>query len=154
MPDGAPHAEQAEIEAIFATLREEVRARQPAVGGEDTLAPAPPLLARRQAQRLWAVTAERPYLYKPGLRGRVRGLALVPLKAVLRRLMRWYVEPLATDQRAFNAAMLRVADELGERLSGEVARLERGLERLDERLSRLEGREGEPPSPPPPRAPS
>lgn len=152
MPDGAPHAEEAEIEAIFATLREEVRARQPSLGGEAAGAPAPPLLARRQAQRLWAVTAERPYLYKPGLRGRVRGLALVPVKAVLRRLMRWYVEPLATDQRAFNAAMLRVADELGERLSGEVGRLERALERLDERLSRLEGREA--PSPPRPGAPS
>jgi hypothetical protein len=41
--------------------------------------------------------------------------------------MRWYVEPLAADQRAFNAAMLRLADELEDRL----IELERRVERLD-----------------------
>jgi hypothetical protein len=54
----------------------------------------------------------------------------VPLKAVVRRLTRWYVEPLATDQRAFNAAMLRFTDELVERLD----RLERSVKALEERV--------------------
>jgi hypothetical protein len=30
--------------------------------------------------------------------------------------MRWYVEPVAYDQRSFNAAMLRLVDDLDERL--------------------------------------
>jgi hypothetical protein len=39
------------------------------------------------------------------------------VKAVLRKLMRWYVEPVAYDQRSFNAVTLRLIDELDERLS-------------------------------------
>ena len=75
-----------------------------------------PLAARTEAERLAGVTADRPYLYKPGPVGRVRGLVLIPLKFVLRKLMRWYVEPLAVDQRAFNASVLRLSDSLFERI--------------------------------------
>ena len=39
-----------------------------------------------------------------------------PVKVVLRKLMRWYVEPLAYDQRSFNAAVLRLLDDLDERV--------------------------------------
>jgi hypothetical protein len=53
----------------------------------------------------------------------VRGGLGTPVKAVLRRLMRWYVEPVAYDQRSFNAAALRLIDDLEER----VARLEAEL---------------------------
>ncbi|MBA2641392.1 MAG: hypothetical protein H0U82_00530 [Actinobacteria bacterium] len=45
------------------------------------------------------------------------------MKAVLRKLMRWYVEPVAYDQRSFNAAALRLVDDLQEqvdRLEAEV----------------------------------
>ena len=70
--------------------------------------------ARRELDRLWAVTAERPYRFRPGRWGRLRGLALIPIKALLRPLMRWYVEPLAGEQREFNASVLRLADELSE----------------------------------------
>jgi SAM-dependent methyltransferase len=80
---------------------------------------------RSDAERLWAVSAERPFLYRPGPWGRIRGLALSPLKAGLRKLMRWYVEPLAVDQRRFNAAVLMLVDALSER--GDAARA--GLER-------------------------
>src|SRR5205085_2391323 len=44
-----------------------------------------------------------------------------PLRRVLQRLMRWYVEPVLAEQRAFNGAVLKLYDELDERLS----RLER-----------------------------
>ena len=40
--------------------------------------------------------------------------------------MRWYVEPLAYDQRSFNAAALRLVDDLQEqvdRLQAELAAL-------------------------------
>jgi hypothetical protein len=56
---------------------------------------------------------------RPGVRS---GLG-TPVKAVLRKLMRWYVEPLAYDQRSFNAASLRLLDDLHER----VERLEAEL---------------------------
>jgi hypothetical protein len=79
------------------------------------------------------VTAERPYLARPGTVGRIRGGALLPLKAVLRRMMRWYVEPLATDQREFNAIVLRLVDEQQQQTL-------RALERLEERVSALEQR--------------
>ena len=47
-------------------------------------------------------------------------------RRVLRKLMRWYVEPLAYDQRSFNAAALRLVDDLENR----VAALEAELARL------------------------
>ena len=39
------------------------------------------------------------------------------MKLVLRRLMRWYVEPAFADQRAFNNAVLKLIDDLDERMS-------------------------------------
>jgi hypothetical protein len=125
-----PQVDEGELDAIVHRLRQEVQATQSAgVGGSSAEIPA-----RRQLDRLWAVTAERPYLYQAGRWGRVRGIALVPLKAVTRRLMRWYVEPVATDQRAFNAAVLPLIDELVERL----VRVERSMSSLEERLARIE----------------
>jgi hypothetical protein len=38
------------------------------------------------------------------------------VKGVLRRLMRWYVEPALADQRAFNDAVLKLIDDLDERI--------------------------------------
>jgi len=78
--------------------------------------------ARAEAERLWPVSADRPLRLRPGFRG---GLG-TPVKAVLRKLMRWYVEPLAYDQRSFNAAALRLVDDLENR----VAALEAELARL------------------------
>jgi hypothetical protein len=37
--------------------------------------------------------------------------------------MRWYVEPLAYDQRSFNAAALRLIDDLQEQVDGLQAEL-------------------------------
>jgi hypothetical protein len=68
--------------------------------------------ARDEAERFWPVTAERERLARPGLPGRLRALALAPAKAALRPLLRWYVEPALADQRRFNAAVLRMLDEL------------------------------------------
>ena len=46
------------------------------------------------------------------------------MKAVLRKLMRWYVEPLAYDQRSFNAAALRLIDDLQDQVDRLQAELE------------------------------
>jgi hypothetical protein len=128
MAAGPPQFDEAELDAIVHRLHQEVQAtRSEGIDGSPT-----EFRTRRELDRLWAVTAERPYLYRPGRWGRVRGAVLVPLKAVVRRLTRWYVEPLAVDQRAFNAAMLRLTDELAERL----VRLERALESADDARSK------------------
>jgi hypothetical protein len=99
--------EPTDVAALFARLKEEVRASGPRQAGAS--ADQIRLSARDQAERLWAVSAERPIAGKVG-----------PVKAVLRRLMRWYVEPAMADQRAFNDAALKLIDDLDER----VARLE------------------------------
>ncbi len=112
--------EDVDVAALFAALRDEVRRSGADPGGasdEDGRR-----AAREEAERLWPVSAERPLRLRPGVRGGIG----TPAKGVLRKLMRWYVEPLAYDQRSFNAAALRLIDDLEER----VARLERELEGL------------------------
>ena len=114
-------SDEEEIAALFARLRDEIAGGEPAArqGGDGAgRAPASRALARTEAERFWAVTAERPFLYKPGPWGRLRGLLLVPVKAVLRRLMRWYVEPAFAQQRDFNSRVLRALDDLSERTDG------------------------------------
>jgi hypothetical protein len=100
-------AEETDVAALFARLKEELRAAGPRGDG---VTPAQVRLSvRDQAERLWAVSAERPLVGKAG-----------PVKQILRRLMRWYVEPAFADQRAFNDAVLKLIDDLDER----IARLE------------------------------
>jgi 2-polyprenyl-3-methyl-5-hydroxy-6-metoxy-1,4-benzoquinol methylase len=147
------NSDEAEIAALFARLRDEVASREPGASPRRDLAraaAAPPAFARTEAERYWAVTSDRPFLYKPGRWGRVRGLLLVPPKIVLRKLMRWYVEPAFAQQRDFNARVLRVLDELSERIgelkvaiesaNQSLAQADRSRVELDERLLRVERR--------------
>jgi SAM-dependent methyltransferase len=163
MTDEALSSDEAEVEAVFERLRAELAggAAGPARGQDRSGGPTGRGLARSEAERFWAVTADRPFLYKPGAWGRARGLVLAPLKAVLRKLMRWYVEPAFAQQRDFNSRVLRAVDELSERIdflseslavkTGEleaaidpvarsVERLERSLTEQDERLLHVERR--------------
>ena len=114
---GISSSGETDLAALFEELKQEVRrsgaAPGVAGGGEDRHA------ARAEAERLWPVSADRNLRLRPGVRG---GLG-TPAKAVLRKLMRWYVEPVAYDQRSFNAAALRLIDDL----EGRVARLEAEL---------------------------
>ena len=143
MAAGPLSADERDVAAIVARLRDEVEARG-SEGGKRAAPVRSRLVARTEAERLWAVTAERPYLAKPGLAGKARGLLLMPMKAVLRRLMRWYVEPLATDQRAFNAALLRALDELSEQLGGDLAQAQGDLAQAQGELSAtLQGQRAE-----------
>jgi len=116
-----------DVEEIFRRLRDEIRRCGSDPGG----APgdeADRRAARAEAERLWPVSADRALRLRPGVRG---GLG-TPVKAILRKLMRWYVEPLAYDQRSFNAAALRLVDDLQE----QVDRLEAELTALRESESR------------------
>jgi len=126
--EGAEKAESAglssaddsvDVEALFQRLREEVRrsGSDPgaAPGGEDERR-----AARAEAERLWPVSADRSLRLRPGLRGGVG----TPVKSVLRKLMRWYVEPVAYDQRSFNAATLRLVDDLQQQVDSLRAELD------------------------------
>ena len=117
---GIPGAEPVDVGALLERLRDEVRRSGADPGGSPAGGAASRLAARAEAERLWPVSADRGLRLRPG----VRGGAGTPVKAVLRKLMRWYVEPLAYDQRSFNAAVLRLLDDLEERLQ----RLERDAE--------------------------
>lgn len=121
-PSGS--SDEVDVEALFASLKEEIRksGADPGAGGEPS--DSDRHAARAEAERLWPVSADRPLRLRPGVRG---GLG-TPVKAVLRKMMRWYVEPLAYDQRSFNAAALRLVDDLERR----VAALERELVLLRE----------------------
>jgi len=107
-----------DLAALFAQLKQEVR-RSGAAPGQAVGGGGERHAARAEAERLWPVSADRNLRLRPGARG---GLG-TPAKAVLRKLMRWYVEPVAYDQRSFNAAALRLIDDLEDR----VARLEAEL---------------------------
>ena len=123
--------DEIDVGAIVERLREEVRQTGPSAPAIDGGRPRLRIEARRQAERYAFVTADRPYLYRPGALGRMRGLALVPLKTVLRKLMRWYVEPPLADQRSFNAAVLDLLDQLGgglAQLDDEIVRRAEALE--------------------------
>ena len=112
---GISTRQETDLTALFEQLKQEVRrsgaAPGEAGGADDRSA------ARGEAERLWPVSADR------GLRPGVRGGLSTPAKAVLRKLMRWYVEPLAYDQRSFNAAALRLIDDLEARVSALEAEL-------------------------------
>jgi hypothetical protein len=119
--DTAAAAAPVDVAELFRALREEVR-RSGADPGGDRRA------IRDEAERLWPVSADRGLRLRPGLRGGIG----TPVKALLRKLMRWYVEPLAYDQRSFNAAALRLIDDLQEqvdRLEREVADLNAARDR-------------------------
>jgi SAM-dependent methyltransferase len=136
MPDGSdettPSAgisspEEIDVAAVFERLKEEVRGRP--VRSAGTAPASPSLPARSEAERLWPVSVDRPIERRPGLRGAL----LRPVKRFLRRLMSWYVGPFAAEQRSFNAAALRVADEVSELVDELRDRLR------DEEAARAEG---------------
>jgi hypothetical protein len=129
MPDGeAKNAEPAgvsvDVDELFQRLREEVR-RSGSDPGASSANGGDRRAARAEAERLWPVSADRSLRLRPGVRGGVG----TPVKAVLRKLMRWYVEPVAYDQRSFNAAALRLIDDLQQ----QVDRLEAELDELRRR---------------------
>src|ERR671925_374109 len=129
MPAGEPETaasagvsapEQVDVAALFERLKEEVR-HAPGLDVSDGFNRGLVRTRLRSvAERWWPVTAERPLDRRPGLRGAL----LYPVKKVLRRLMRFYVEPFAAaqpaaaalpDYFAFEARMRGRSDEIRER---------------------------------------
>jgi O-antigen chain-terminating methyltransferase len=128
-PAGISSPEEIDVAALFDRLREELRrgaVHEDSRGAEFAA-------TRALAERFWPVTAERPA--GGGPKGAV--------KRFLRKLMRWYVEPLAADQRVFNDSVLKLVDALSERADASAAareQAERLVRELEERLARLERR--------------
>jgi SAM-dependent methyltransferase len=118
-----------DLDALVARLREELR-----WGGNGSAPISIRARARSAAEQFWALTAERPP--HGGAPARF-------LKRTLRKAMRWYVEPLAQQQRSFNDAALKLIDALGEeidQLTAERSERERLVRELEERVLRLERR--------------
>jgi SAM-dependent methyltransferase len=124
-----------DVNALVERLREELAGGGNGAGeGRGRL-----LAARHRAERLWAVSADRPLERRPGLKGWVA----YPLKRILRPFLRWYVEPLAAEQRSFNDVVLKMLDGILEEVDqGERSREQaaRTLGELEERLTRVERR--------------
>jgi hypothetical protein len=116
-PDPSP-THEVDVAALYARLQEEVRKGAVLTPEAAQTSPKARLSARAEAERLWPVTAERPLEQRPGLRGKAGRF----VKKVTRKLIRWYVEPVIADQRAFNDALLKLIDDLETR----VEQLERG----------------------------
>src|SRR5205823_6655243 len=129
VPAGISSPEEIDVAALFERLSEELRR-----GAGAGASPGAEFAATRAlAERFWPVTAER----EAG--GGAKGL----VKRVLRKFMRWYVEPLAADQRVFNDSVLKLVDALSERADAATAgreQAERIVRELEERLTRLERR--------------
>jgi len=118
-----------DVQELFERLREELRRGAPTgdARGADFAA------TRALAERFWPVTAER------DAGGGPKGI----VKRFLRKLMRWYVEPFAADQRVFNDSVLKLIDALSERADANAharEESERLVRELEERLERLERR--------------
>ena len=132
---GVSGAPEVDVGALVERLREELAGgRNGAAEGRGRL-----LAARHRAERLWAVSADRPLERRPGPKGWVA----YPLKRILRPFLRWYVEPLAAEQRSFNDVVLKILDGILEEVDrGEAARAqaERTLGELEDRLTRVERR--------------
>jgi len=136
-PAGISAPDDLDVADLFERLREELRRGAGSGGGAESEFAA----TRALAERFWPVTAER----EAG--GGPKGL----VKRVLRKLMRWYVEPLAADQRVYNSAVLKLVDALSERADAAAASNERArrlLRELEERLTRVERRGGGASAPP------
>jgi SAM-dependent methyltransferase len=130
-PAGISAPDDLDVADLFERLREELR--RGAGGGEGAASEF--AATRALAERFWPVTAER----EAG--GGPKGL----VKRFLRKLMRWYVEPLAADQRVYNSSLLKLVDALSERADAAATSNERAqqlLRELEERLTRVERRGG------------
>ena len=93
--------QQLSVDEVYARLRDAVDR-----GSRDLAS------ARGLAERFWPVSADAPLERRPG----AKGWLAFQVKRVLRKLMRWYVEPAFSQQRIVNDALLRLVDDLARRV--------------------------------------
>ena len=93
--------QEVSVDEVYARLKEAVDRGARDVGS-----------TRGLAERFWPVSADKPLERRPGPKGWVA----FQVKRVLRKLMRWYVEPAFAEQRIVNDALLRLVDDLSRRV--------------------------------------
>src|SRR6266508_2185374 len=120
-PETSPNAGDFDVAALVAELREEI-ARTGPRHRSGARSSSVRVNARAAADRLWPVSADRHI----GGRAGIAGGLYRPVKLLLRKLVRWYIEPVFADQRAYNDALLRLVDDLYD----EVDRLRAEIEVL------------------------
>jgi hypothetical protein len=116
MPANGP--DSVDVRALFQELEDEVRRTGPRRGAGR--GGSVRLDARATAERLWRVSADRP----PGGRQGPAGAVQRPIKLAVRKLARWYVEPVFADQRAVNDALIKLVDELADEVDELRARVD------------------------------
>ena len=101
MPEAELEKPAADVDRVYEELKRAIDrdARDPAA-------------MRGLAERFWPVSADKPLERRPG----AKGWLAFQVKRVLRKLMRWYVEPAFAEQRIVNDALLRLVDELSRRV--------------------------------------
>lgn len=122
--------DEAAVERILDEIRHRVRTQRPAgnIAGDQALSE---LQAAIQDVNVNAkVNSHLPLLWESMVLGRVRAL----VQRVVRRLLRWYINPIVEQQNIFNAAVARSLT----LLAAENARLQRENVDLRERLARIE----------------
>jgi len=131
-------AEREDVAEVLGKLKEEIRRRRPAE--------TDPVLAERTAilRRVYATMRVNPHLpigwpkLPPGILPKVVAVT----QKLVRRLLRWYINPIVEQQNAFNAASTGALESLVqqmERLEASVVQQEREREEvLKPRLQRLE----------------
>src|SRR5215218_7296406 len=92
-------ADESDLSALIAQLEDEVRR-----AGPRHLAGARASSVRVNAR----AAADRPLGGRTGAVGALQK----PVKVLVRKLTRWYVEPVFADQRGFNDALLKLVDDL------------------------------------------
>jgi hypothetical protein len=100
MPE-AELGEPADVDAVYEELKRAIY-----------LDARDPVAVRGLAERFWAVSADVAPERRPGAKGRIA----FQVKRVLRKTMRWYVEPAFAEQRIVNDALLRLVDDLVRRV--------------------------------------
>ncbi len=130
---GATPVTDDDVDRVILQLRAELDASAHDDGGGRPAWEA----ARIETGRLAAVSGDRAFHRRPGAAGTLRWAATAPAKVIIRKLTRWYVEPIAAEQRAFNGTVLRLVDDVTAWAAGEVSAArreadERTAERADE----------------------
>jgi hypothetical protein len=97
-------APEENLVALFGRLKDEIRHAHGANVSDASDRGFVRSRLRPLAEKSWIVRFARPLERRPG----VRGTVLYPVKLCLGRLIRWYVEPFAGDQRTFNDAILKL----------------------------------------------
>src|SRR4051812_44660938 len=133
IPRVAEMLDEADVDALVTRLRAELDLT--AQGSTDRPLWEP---ARIEAGRLAPVSGDRNFYRRPGALGTLRYYATAAPKTVMRKLVRWYVEPIAAEQRAFNGAVLRLIDDVTSWTASAAHAATEHTDALSERLDRLE----------------